>query len=197
MRKTYLTVFIAMLLVMLVDRAISQIIFYADFEPDSSEAIPDDSVNDPANYVPENAGTVWTLSDEFPGGGTALHQTAEGCDISGNTPLPGVDWFSDGLIQAVFSWQDDDSVGFQFRREGDDSGYLVSFGYNETPKLSLGISQMDVVPLGNVSTNAGAKTVRMNSSVWITVLAQISRKTTVSPISPVLKSLGAISGSGI
>ena len=138
MRRTYLTVFIALLLVMLVDRAISQIIFYADFEPDSSEAIPDDSVNDPANYVPENAGTVWTLSDEFPGGGTALHQTAEGCDISGNTPLPGVDRFSDGLIQAVFSWQDDDSVGFQFRREGDDTGYLVSFGYNETPQIIIG-----------------------------------------------------------
>ena len=70
---------------------------------------------------------------EFPDGSGALHQTAEGCGISGNTPLPGVDNFSDGIIQAVFSWQDDDGVGFQFRRVGDNRGYLVALGYNETP----------------------------------------------------------------
>ena len=138
MRRAYLTVFISLFLVMLVDHAISQIIFYADFEPGSTEAIPDASVNDPANWIPENEGTVGRCQMNFPGGGTALHQTAEGCDISGNTPLPGVDNFLDGMIQAVFSWQDDDSVGFQFRRVGDDQGYLVSFGYNETPQIIIG-----------------------------------------------------------
>ena len=138
MRRTYLIVFIALFSVMLISHASAQIIFYADFEAGSSEAIPDASVNDPANWVPENAGTVWAESGEFPDGGSALHQTAEGCGISGDTPLPGVDSFSDGIIQAVFSWQDDDGVGFQFRRVGDDSGYLVAFGYNETPQIIIG-----------------------------------------------------------
>ena len=138
MRRNYLIVFIALFSIMLISHASAQIIFYADFEAGSTEAIPDASVNDPANWVPENAGTVWVESDEFPDGGSALHQSAEGCGISGDTPLPGVDDFSDGLIQAVFSWQDDDGVGFQFRRVGDDSGYLVSFGYNETPQIIIG-----------------------------------------------------------
>lgn len=137
MRKTYIALLIALFSVMLVSAASAQIIFYADFEANSSEAIPDSSVNDPANWVPENAGTVWVESAEFPDGGTALHQSAEGCGISGNTPLPGVDGFSDGIIQAVFSWQDDDGVGFQFRRVGDDSGYLVAFGYNETAQVII------------------------------------------------------------
>ncbi len=138
MKRTCLMMFIALFSVMLISHASAQIIFYADFEPGSSEAIPDASVNDPANWVPENAGTVWAESGEFPDGGSALHQTAEGCGISGDTPLPGVDNFSDGIIQAVFSWQDDDSVGFQLRRVGDDQGYLVSFGYNETSQIIIG-----------------------------------------------------------
>ena len=138
MSRTYLIVFIALFSVMLISHASAQIIFYADFEAGSSEAIPDASVNDPANWEPENAGTVWVESDEFPDGGSALHQSAEGCGISGDTPLPGVDNFSDGIIQAVFSWQDDDSVGFMLRRVGDDQGYLVSFGYNETPQIIIG-----------------------------------------------------------
>ncbi len=138
MRRTYLIVFIVLFSVMLISHASAQIIFYADFESGSSEAIPDASVNDPANWVPENAGTIWVESDEFPDGTGALHQSAEGCGISGDTPLPGVDSFSDGIIQAVFSWQDDDGVGFQFRRVGDDSGYLVAFGYNETPQIIIG-----------------------------------------------------------
>ncbi len=139
MTKTHLVmVFIALFSVMLISHASAQVIFYADFEVSGSKSIPDVSVNDPANWVPENAGTTWVASDEFPDGSGALHQSAEGCGISGNTPLPGVDDFSDGIIQAVFSWQDDDGVGFQFRRVGDDSGYLVAFGYNETPQIIIG-----------------------------------------------------------
>ena len=138
MRRTYLMVFVALFSVMLISHANAQVIFYADFEANSSEAIPDASVNDPENYVSENEGTVWVESTDFPDGGTALHQSAEGCGISGNTPLPGVDDFSDGIIQAVFSWQDDDGVGFQFRRVGEDSGYLVAFGYNETAQIIIG-----------------------------------------------------------
>ena len=138
MKRTYLTMLIALFSIVLISHASAQLIFHADFEASSSEAVPDASVNDPANWVPENAGTIWVESAEFPDGGSALHQSAEGCGISGNTPLPGVDSFSDGIIQAVFSWQDDDGVGFQFRRVGDDSGYLVAFGYNETPQIIIG-----------------------------------------------------------
>ena len=36
-------------------------------------------------------------------------------------------WFS--------SFGDDDSVGLQFRRKGDDKGYLAVFGYNETASV--------------------------------------------------------------
>ena len=138
MRRTYLLVLIALFSTMLISHASAQVIFYADFEVSGSKAIPDVSVNDPANWKPENTGTVWVASDEFPDGGGALHQSAEGCGISGDTPLPGVADFSDGIIQAVFSWQDDDSVGFMLRRVGDDSGYLVSFGYNETAQIIIG-----------------------------------------------------------
>ena len=138
MKRTHLLTLIALFSVMLIGPASAQIIFFADFETNSSEAVPDASVNDPANWVSENDGTVWAEATEFPGGEGALHQTQEGCGISGNTPLPGVDDFSDGIIQAVFSWQDDDSVGFQFRRVGDDRGYLVVFGYNETPQVIIG-----------------------------------------------------------
>ena len=138
MKRTHLMMFIALFSVMLIGHAGAQLIFHADFESGSTEAIPDASVNDPANWVPENAGTVWVESAEFPDGGGALHQSAEGCGISGDTPLPSVDSFTDGIIQAVFSWQDDDGVGFQFRRVGDDRGYLVAFGYIETPQIIIG-----------------------------------------------------------
>ena len=138
MKRTYLLTLIALFSVMLIGHASAQIIFFADFEANSSEAVPDASVNDPANWVSENEGTVWAEATEFPGGEGALHQTEEGCGISGNTPIPGVEDFSDGIIQAVFSWQDDDGVGFQFRRVGDDRGYLVAFGYNETPQVIIG-----------------------------------------------------------
>lgn len=138
MKRTYLMMLTSLFSVMLLTHASAQVIFFADFEANSSEAVPDASVNDPANWVPENAGTVWAEATEFPGGEGALHQTAEGCGVSGNTPLPGVDNFSDGIIQAVFSWQDDDGVGFQFRRVGEDRGYLVAFGYNETPQIIIG-----------------------------------------------------------
>ena len=138
MKRTYLLMLISLFSVMLISTASAQVIFFADFEAGSSDAVPDASVNDPANYVAENAGTIWVSSTDFPDGGSALHQSAEGCGISGDTPLPGVDDFSDGIIQAVFSWNDDDSVGFMLRRVGDDSGYLVVFGYNETPQVIIG-----------------------------------------------------------
>ena len=138
MRTTRFVMLMVLFSIVLIGHASAQVIFYADFEGNSSEAVPDASVNDPANWVSENEGTVWVESAEFPDGTGALHQSAEGCGISGNTPLPGVDNFSDGIIQAVFSWQDDDGVGFQFRRTAEDSGYLVAFGYNETAQVIIG-----------------------------------------------------------
>ena len=83
MTRTHLMVFITLFSIMLIGPASAQVIFYADFEISGSKAIPDVSVNDPANWVPENAGTVWVESDEFPDGTGALHQSAEGCGISG------------------------------------------------------------------------------------------------------------------
>lgn len=139
MKRTYLMTLIALFSMMFLSYASAQVIFYADFEADSSEAIPDASVNDPGSYEPENPGMAWEAASDFPEGGDgALHQTVEGCGNSGNTPLPGVDDFTDGIIQGVFSWQDDDGVGFQFRRVGEDQGYLVAFGYNETPQIIIG-----------------------------------------------------------
>ena len=118
--------------------ATGQVVFYADFEPGSKDAIPDAGVNDIKKYKPENAGTIWA-ADDFEGGKLggkgSMKQTAEGCGISGNTALPGVTNFTDGIVQMVFSFGDDDSVGLQFRRKGDDKGYLAVFGYNETASV--------------------------------------------------------------
>ena len=120
--------------------ATGQVVFYADFEPGSKDAIPDAGVNDIKKYKAENAGTIWA-ADDFEGGKLggkgSMKQTAEGCGISGNTPLPGVTNFTDGIVQMVFSFGDDDSVGLQFRRKGDDNGYLAVFGYNETSSVLL------------------------------------------------------------
>ena len=157
MKRTYLLMLIALFSIMLISHASAQIFFYADFEVSGSKAVPDVSVNDPANWVPENAGTVWVESDEFPDGSGALHQSAEGCGISGDTPLPGVADFSDGIIQAVFSWQDDDSVGFMLRRVGDDSGYLVSFGYNETSQVIIGSLADGCCPSGQCLDQCGCE----------------------------------------
>lgn len=120
--------------------ASGQVVFYADFEDGSKDAIPDAGVNDIKKYKPGNAGTIWA-ADDFEGGKLggkkSMKQTAEGCGISSNTPLPGVKNFTDGIIQMVFSFGDDDGVGFQFRKKGDDNGYLVYFGYNETATVMI------------------------------------------------------------
>ena len=121
--KTRLFLSILVLTLSISLHAVGNIVFYADFEPGSKEAKPNAGVNDVKKYKPENAGTIWAEGD-FNGGNIggkgAMAQTAEGCGISGNTPLPGVDDFTDGIIQVVFSFGDDDSFGVQFRRKGDD-----------------------------------------------------------------------------
>ncbi len=140
--------------------ATGQVVFYADFEPGSKDAIPDDGVNDIKKYKPENAGTIWGDAD-FEGGNIggkkAMAQTAEGCGISGNTELPGVDNFTDGIIQVVFSFGDDDSFGVQFRRKGDDVGYLTVFGFIETTSVLFMSLEDGCCPSGNCLDQCGCE----------------------------------------
>ena len=158
--KTRLFLSILVLTLSISLHAVGNIVFYADFEPGSKEAKPNAGVNDVKKYKPENAGTIWAEGD-FNGGNIggkgAMAQTAEGCGISGNTPLPGVDDFTDGIIQVVFSFGDDDSFGVQFRRKGDDKGYLVVFGYNETSKVILGDLADGCCPSGQCLDQCGCE----------------------------------------
>ena len=140
--------------------AAGQVVFYADFEPGSKAAKPNADVNNVKNYKPENAGTIWAEGDFNGGkigGKKSMTQTGEGCGISGNTPLPGVKNFTNGVIQVVFSFADDDSFGVQFRRKGDDKGYLVVFGYNETPKVILGDLADGCCPSGQCLSGCGCE----------------------------------------
>jgi hypothetical protein len=132
-----LVMLIAALSLMMLGQASAQVIFFADFEVDSKDAVPDKGVNE-VNKYKGPPGTIWTLADfKGKGGGKkALKQTAEGCGTSGDTPLPGVTNFTDGIVQVIMSWGDDDSFGVTFRKKGA-NGYLVSFGYNETPKVII------------------------------------------------------------
>ena len=59
MKRIHLMVLIALFSVMLIGHASAQVIFFADFESGSTEAVPDASVNDPENWVSENEGTIW------------------------------------------------------------------------------------------------------------------------------------------
>ena len=140
--------------------ASGQVVFYADFEDGSKDAIPDAGVNDIKKYKPENAGTIWA-ADDFEGGKLggkrSMKQTAEGCGISGNTELPGVKNFTDGIIQMVFSFGDDDGVGFQFRRKGDDKGYLVYLGYNETATVMIMSLEDGCCPSGQCLDQCGCE----------------------------------------
>ncbi|MHC4147739.1 MAG: hypothetical protein ACYSUD_23635, partial [Planctomycetota bacterium] len=118
-----LCAFVALSMLLIIQPASAQM-FYADFEDDSFE-------NDPAQWVPDNTGQSWGIAD-YPGTGKGLKNLNEGCGTSGNTPLPGVTDFSDGIIQLDMSWEDDDSWGVVLRKTADDAGYLVVFGYIET-----------------------------------------------------------------
>ena len=140
--------------------ATGQVVFYADFEPGSKDVIPDAGVNDIKKYKPEVAGTIWAAQD-FEGGAIggkkSMAQTAEGCGISGNTELPGVKDFTDGIVQMVFSFGDDDGVGLQFRRKGDDKGYLVYFGFIETPHVLIMSLEDGCCPAANCLDQCGCE----------------------------------------
>ncbi len=137
-----------------------QVVFYADFEAGSKDTIPDAGVNDVKKYKPENAGTIWA-DGEFNGGQLggkgSMMQTVEGCGVSGNTALPGLDNFTDGIVQVVFSFGDDDGFGVQFRRKGDDKGYLVYFGFIETPHVLIMSLEDGCCPSGNCLDQCGCE----------------------------------------
>ena len=158
--KTRFFLLILILSLLVSFHASGQVVFYADFEPGSKEAKPDAGVNDVKKYKAENAGTIWADAD-FNGGKIggkgAMAQTAEGCGISGNTPLPGLNNFTDGIVQVVFSFGDDDSFGVQFRRKGDDKGYLVVFGYNETSSVLFMSLEDGCCPSGNCLDQCGCE----------------------------------------
>ena len=107
--------------------AIAQTIFFEDFES-----------TDGSDWIADNAGQKWAI-DAFPNGTQGLRNTEEGCGLSGNTPIPGVTNFSDGVIQLEMSWGDDDSWGIVMRQSAPDKGYLIVFGYNETPAVIVAL----------------------------------------------------------
>jgi len=115
--------------------ASAQIVFFADFEDNSSAAVPGPEVNELGAWVPDNGGQTWELADHPGTGNQGLFNANEGCGTSGNTPLPGVTNFSDGTIQLIMSTGDDDSWGIVFRKSADTAGYLVMFGTVETPAI--------------------------------------------------------------
>ena len=121
--RALLCAFVALSMLMILQPASAQM-FFADFEDGTGD-------NDLSLWVPDNTGQDWGTAD-FPGGGTGLKNLNEGCGTSGNTPLPGVTDFTDGIIQLDMSWEDDDSWGVILRKTADDAGYLVVFGYIET-----------------------------------------------------------------
>jgi len=128
---TLLCALVALATLLILQQATAGTVFWADFESGSG-------ANDVSQWVPENEGQVWEVQD-FPGSGKGLAQTVEGCGISGNTPFPGVIDFSDGVIQVDMSWGDDDSWGVVLRQTAPDKGYLVVFGYIETPAIIVAL----------------------------------------------------------
>lgn len=140
---------IALSTLLMFQLATAQVIFKADFESGSG-------VNDVSKWVPENKGQKWEIAD-FPGTGKGLKQTVEGCANSGNTPLPGVTNFSDGTIQLDMSWSDDDSWGVILRQSAPDKGYLVTFGYNETPAVIIALLDKGCGVVGKCNDQTGCE----------------------------------------
>ncbi|MYC77588.1 hypothetical protein F4X10_17640 [Candidatus Poribacteria bacterium] len=138
MRKASFLLFVATLF-LLASYASSEVVFYADFEK-GSLGIPGDFVNDVGNYKSENRSTFWEYSDfegREIGGQRSLIQIGEGCRTTGNTNLPGVKSFNEGIIQVIFSFGDDDSFGVKLQTGRTFNGYVVVFGYNESAILAL------------------------------------------------------------
>lgn len=111
-----------------------QPIFFADFD---AKGIPNNTVNDPKNWKPENPANTWGIADFAANGTKALQMTGGGCGSSGFTPFPTVKDWANGVIQVHLGWNDDDSWGIMFRRKDERTGYFAFFGYMETLSLAL------------------------------------------------------------
>ena len=116
-------------------------IFFADFD---GKGIPDNTVNTPAKYKAENPANTWGIGDFLANKTKALQMTGGGCGSSSFTPFPGVEDWTDGIIQIDMGWNDDDSWGIMFRREDEATGYFAFFGWIETVNLAL----FDLAELG-------------------------------------------------
>ena len=156
MRALRLFTLIALFTLMMLGQVYAQVLFFADFEPNPKDAKPNAAVNNLASWKPENVGQTMIIAD-FPGSGKGLRQTAEGCGTSGNMPLPGVTNFTDGIIQVELSWGDDDSWGVMFRRTAANKGYLVTFGYNETPAVIVALMDKGCGVAGKCNDEAGCE----------------------------------------
>jgi len=74
--------------------------------------------------------------------GHAFQMMTEGCAAVGNMDLPGpagedINFFSNGIIQAEWTWDDNDQWGLVFRKSAQDAGYLLWFGHNCAPQVVL------------------------------------------------------------
>jgi hypothetical protein len=153
-----LYVFVALSILMILQPASAQI-FYADFEDGIG-------INDPAQWVADNAGQSWGIAD-FPGSGKGLKNLNEGCGTSGNTLLPGVDNFVNGIIQLDMSWNDDDSWGVIFRKTADDAGYIVVFGYIETPSVVVADLAKGCAATGSCLSDSGCENNPANTLIEV------------------------------
>jgi len=145
----------------------AKVIWYADFETDATtKAIPSAEVNNPENWndlveMPDIFFDISDVGTEYPDSGRAvgergLIQLTEGCAVSGHTELPLSPEFTDGIIDLEASWTDDDTWAVTFRRTpapltffdlGEIApqitpdtwaeGYMVTFGWNESPSVQL------------------------------------------------------------
>ena len=145
-----LVAFVVLSVGLFMQPALSQVIFDADFESESGDNAVD-------LWVPDNEGQAWDRTDTFPGSGFGLAQPNEGCGNSGNTLLPGVDNFTDGIIQLDMSWADDDSWGVVLRKTADDAGWLVVFGYIETPAILIANLADGCADTGNCLDQVGCE----------------------------------------
>lgn len=62
MQKISFVLFVFSLASLLTAEAEARVVFFADFDEDSKEAIPNQDVNELANWKPENPQQVWVLA---------------------------------------------------------------------------------------------------------------------------------------
>lgn len=144
-----------------------QVLFRADFEPNSKEAVPNAAVNNLESWKPDNPLQTWEISPHPKTKSNALRQGAEGCDKSGNTPLPGNITFTDGIIQLEMSAGDNDSWGVIFRQSGQDKGYVVTFGTNETPAVIVALLEKGCGAVGKCNDQAACENNPANTIIQV------------------------------